>query len=265
MSSYSFSHQFYQRWTLAPEPVRTAITQELKDITTLLQTETPFESFVFSIHDLDAHIDELYQNHEAEQAIAKAIADKQAQERAAAEQQRLAEEQKIAQEEARALAEAERVEAQRQAEKEQKEKLEKEKAEAIAQQEIEDASSPSVEANKNAKGAKDNTDSNNNNDNNQDVTAVADKPNDAVNPANHTKKEVALDIAPTNTVLSGDHEGLIHELGVHVDDYLSEQMMQMSEDLKSWLRAEVSRQLAGMVEKPQAVENTVQKNDAKQN
>ena len=260
MSSYSFSHQFYQRWTLAPEPVRTAITQELKDITTLLQTETPFESFVFNIHDLDAHIDELYQNHEAEQAIAKAIADKQAQERVAAEQQRLAEEQKIAQEEARALAEAERIEAQRQAEKEQKEK-----AEAIAKQETEEASSPNVKANENAKGTNDNKDSNNNNDNNQDITAVADKPNDAVNPATLAKKEVALDIAPTNTVLSDDHEGLIHELGVHVDDYLSEQMMQMSEDLKSWLRDEISRQLAGMAEKNQSVEYTVQKNDGKKN
>ncbi|MGX8221401.1 hypothetical protein ACWS81_11725 [Psychrobacter celer] len=39
MSSYSFSHQFYQRWTCAPEPVRDAITQELKDIITLLQTQ----------------------------------------------------------------------------------------------------------------------------------------------------------------------------------------------------------------------------------
>ena len=79
MSSYSFSHQFYQRWTCAPEPIRAAITQELKDITTLLQTETPSESFVFSTHDLDAHLDNLYENHDAEQAIAKAIADKQAQ------------------------------------------------------------------------------------------------------------------------------------------------------------------------------------------
>ena len=60
MSSYSFSHQFYQRWTCAPEPVRAAITQELKDITTLLQSDTSFEDFTFNTHDLDAHVDELY-------------------------------------------------------------------------------------------------------------------------------------------------------------------------------------------------------------
>ncbi len=42
-------------------------------------------------------------------------------------------------------------------------------------------------------------------------------------------------------------------------------MMQMSEDLKSWLRDEISRQLAGMAEKNQSVEDTVQKNDGKKN
>ena len=73
MSSYSFSHQFYQHWTCAPETVRAAITQELKDITTLLQAETVFESFEFNTHDLDAYVDELYNNYNAEQAIAKAI------------------------------------------------------------------------------------------------------------------------------------------------------------------------------------------------
>ncbi|MGO2387123.1 MAG: hypothetical protein ACTH6Z_08315, partial [Psychrobacter sp.] len=93
MSSYSFSHQFYQRWTCAPEPVRAAITQELKDITTLLQSDTSFEDFTFNTHDLDTHVDELYDNYNAEQAIAKAITDKQEQEEAAAKQ-KLEEEQK---------------------------------------------------------------------------------------------------------------------------------------------------------------------------
>ena len=95
MSSYSFSHQFYQRWTCAPDPVRASIIQELTDITTLLQHDTPFETFVFSTHDLDDHLDTLYENHEAEQAIAKAIAEKQAQERAAAEKESLEEEQRL--------------------------------------------------------------------------------------------------------------------------------------------------------------------------
>ena len=101
MSSYSFSQHFYQRWTCAPEPVRASITQELEDITSLLQTESPFESFTFQTHDLDAHVDELYENYEAEQAIAKAIIEKQEKEHAAAEQQRLEDEKVQAIEEAK--------------------------------------------------------------------------------------------------------------------------------------------------------------------
>lgn len=48
MSSYSFSQHFYQRWTCAPEPIRAAITQELEDITNLLQTETLLKALFFA-------------------------------------------------------------------------------------------------------------------------------------------------------------------------------------------------------------------------
>ena len=185
MSSYSFSHQFYQRWTCAPEPVRAAITQELKDITTLLQADTPFESFEFNTHDLDTHVDELYDNYNAEQAIAKAIADKQEQANAAAEKQRLEEEQKKKAEEATLQAESELAEA---AQKEQ------EKNEQIA-------------ADKN----------------NTDEKVIA------------TSLDAKLDIT---------HQELIRELETQVDDYLSEQMMLLSENLKSWLRAEVTQHLS---------------------
>ena len=78
MSSYSFSHQFYQHWTDAPEPVRAAIVQELTDITDLLQTQTAFEKFVFSIHDLDAHLDDLYCAYNLEQLEIKKVADEKA-------------------------------------------------------------------------------------------------------------------------------------------------------------------------------------------
>jgi len=104
MSSYSFSHEFYQHWTGAPQLVRAAIVQELKDITALLQSDTSFEQFVFSNHDLDAHLDDLYGAHEKQQAAAKALADEQAALQAEAEQQRL---------EAERL-EAERLETERQ-------------------------------------------------------------------------------------------------------------------------------------------------------
>lgn len=266
MSSYSFSHQFYQRWTRAPEQIRAAIVQELTDITTLLQTDTPFESFTFSLPDLDAHLDELYNVHEAEQAAAKELADKQAEQRAAAEQQRLAEEKKASDEKARAAAKVEREEAKRQEEKLQIEQAQKE--ERAAQLE--------AEKNNRAKVAQD-TSELASNDSNTDVStdvSVTDNEENSANGDirinNHTehtivkpKKGAAIDLSFKDPEISAAHETLIHELEVHVDDYLSEQMMQMSEDLKSWLRAEVSHQLAGITEKNQAVEDIIQKNIAK--
>lgn len=80
MSSYTFSHQFYQRWTRAPEVIRGAITQELADITVLLQPETRLETYQFSIEDLDAHLDILTREHDAKlkaEAERQALAEKQ--------------------------------------------------------------------------------------------------------------------------------------------------------------------------------------------
>lgn len=273
MSSYSFSHQFYQRWTRAPEQIRAAIVQELTDITTLLQTDTPFESFTFSLPDLDAHLDELYSVHEAEQAAAKELADKQAEQRAAAEQQRLAEEKKAAEEKARAAAKVEREEAKRQEEKlqiEQAQKQQAQKEEHAAQLEADKNNSVKVAQDTSAAASADN-----NPDTSTDIRVTdneKDSADGSVNPNHHTehtivkpKKGAAIDLSFKDPELSAAHETLIHELEMHVDDYLSEQMMQMSEDLKSWLRAEVSHQLAGITEKNQAVEDIIQRNIAKKN
>lgn len=244
MSSYSFSHQFYQHWTLAPETVRAAIVQELTDITTLLQTNTPIEKFTFSLPDLDLHLDSLYSAHETQKAATKEIAAKQAKHREAAEQQRLAEEQRMAQQKAHALAEAERLESKKQEEKTE----ETEKTNTAA-----NTDSKEVSNKKNTV------------EHHRSINTIADKKSDVTDAIAHTKIEAMVKLSPTDSVLSNDHEALIHELGVHVDDYLTEQMMQLSEDLKSWLRAEVSRQLAGIAEKNQAVEDIIQKNSAKKN
>ena len=262
MSSYSFSHQFYQRWTCAPDPVRASIIQELTDITTLLQHDTPFETFVFSTHDLDAHLDTLYENHEAEQAIAKAIADKQAKERAFAEKQRL-EEQRL-----------------------EKERLEQAKAAADAKQREEETLKAAAEAQKKqqhheqlaykqATSVDDNAISKNITSKNDtdavdkpeatktDATKIATDTNkksiqepaivaNVANSANdHNMKTVidkavsdaAIPLSLKDTKLGASHPELIRELEMHVDDYLSEQMMQISENLKSWLRAELAQHL----------------------
>ena len=266
MSSYSFSHQFYQRWTCAPDPVRASIIQELTDITTLLQHDTPFETFVFSTHDLDAHLDNLYENHEAEQAIAKAIAEKQAKERAAAEKERLEEEQRL---------EKERLEKEKQAkaavDAKQKEEETLRAAEA-AKQEQQHNEQP---AHKQATSVDDNASSKNITSKNDtdavdkleatktDATKIAtdtdkksiQEPANIANVTNgandHNMKTVidkavsdaAIPLSLKDTKLGASHPELIRELEMHVDDYLSEQMMQISENLKSWLWAELAQHL----------------------
>lgn len=265
MSSYSFSHQFYQRWTCAPDPVRASIIQELTDITTLLQHDTPFETFVFSTHDLDDHLDTLYENHEAEQAIAKAIAEKQAKERAAAEKERLEEEQRLEKErlekekQAKAVADAKQKEeetlraAAAKQEQQHNEQLDHKRATSV-----DDNDSSKNITSKNVTDAVEKLEATK-----TDATKTAtdtdrksiQEPANIANVTNgandHNMKTVidkavsdaAIPLSLKDTKLGASHPELIRELEMHVDDYLSEQMMQISENLKSWLRAELAQHL----------------------
>ena len=281
MSSYSFSHQFYQRWTCAPEPIRASIIQELTDITTLLKAETPFETFVFSTHDLDAHLDDLYDNHEAEQAIAKAIADKQAAEQAVAEQQRLEEEQKLKEaedskrkEESRLKEEAlEKEHKRKEAENAQKE-VEKNTLLAAKENHSEAALKPEAsDTDKTEAGSKLNNIVNDKADTEKNTVASktisehanaidddsfkednAIKNDSSINAINN-KASAAISLAVKDAKLSVTHKELIRELEMQIDDYLSEQMMLMSENLKSWLRAEMTQHL-GEQDKPLAKDDT---------
>ncbi len=276
MSSYSFSHQFYQRWTCAPEPIRASIIQELTDITTLLKAETPFETFVFSTHDLDVHLDDLYENHEAEQAIAKAIADKQAAEQASAEQQRLEEEQKIkAAEETKCQKEAHLTKESRLKEQAFEEKNKHKEAENT-QKEVERETLFADDKNHLETAIKletADTDEtkiddkidiiiNDESDNEEHIVssktisehanAIDDdsikndstiKNDSSINAINN-KASLAISLAVKDAKLSVTHKDLIHELEMQIDDYLSDQMMLMSENLKSWLRAEMTQHLS---------------------
>ena len=254
MSSYSFSHQFYQRWTCAPEPVRAAITQELKDITTLLQSDTSFEDFTFNTHDLDAHVDELYDNYNAEQAIAKAITEKQEQEDAAAAKQKLEEEQK--KKEATRKAEA----TQKEQEKNEQSALEADNDKELAATDLAKVDTDKVVAdsavtddfvtdNSSAKTEKDASEAKNTEDHANDNKSADNK---TIGEQAHTlsdnhikdinsKASAAINLVLKDAKLDATHQQLIRELETQVDDYLSEQMMLMSENLKSWLRAEVTQ------------------------
>jgi len=263
MSSYSFSHEFYQHWTGAPQPVRAAIVQELKDITALLQTDTSFEQFVFSNHDLDAHLDDLYGAHEKQQAAAKALADEQAALRAEAEQQRLEEER----------LEAERLEEERlaqvKAQAEQQAAEEKARAEAeneqLQKQQASQQQDPQEPSSNEEKQSSDNT-HNNKADASKEIdtgTELSAEVGTGLGVVTDNKTTTAhdeqlikaidakasyaassIDLSLKDTQLSTADQQMIHELEVHIDDYLTEQMMQLSETLKSWLRAEVTRQLS---------------------
>ena len=257
MSSYSFSHQFYQRWTCAPEPVRAAITQELKDITTLLQPDTSFEDFTFNTHDLDAHVDELYDNYNAEQAIAKAITDKQEKEVAAAAKQKLEDEQKKKEaEEATRKAET----TQKEQEKNTQSALETDNDKEMAATDVAKVNTDKVVAdsavtddfvtdNSNAKTEKDasevvNTEGNASDNKSADNKTIGEQAHTLSD--NHikdinNKASAAINLALKDAKLDATHQQLIRELETQVDDYLSEQMMLMSENLKSWLRAEVTQ------------------------
>ena len=270
MSSYSFSPQFYQRWTCAPDPIRASIIQELTDITTLLQHDTPFETFIFSTHDLDAHLDNLYENHEAEQAIAKAIADKKAQEQAAAEKQRLEAEQRL---------EKERLEKEKQvkaADIKVKEEAKLKETEAAQKEQhhneqLVNNKSTSVDDNdisKNDTGEVEKSVTDSRVENHQrietsdvksDATRTdADKksihePTNAANAVNDNNMKAVIDKAVADAgihlslkdaKLGATPPELIRELEIQIDDYLTEQMMLMSENLKSWLRAEVTQHLS---------------------
>ncbi|TXD96125.1 hypothetical protein ES754_10840 [Psychrobacter frigidicola] len=217
MSSYSFSHQFYQHWTLAPEPIRAAIVQELTDINTLLQRDTQFEAFVFSEPDLDAYLEELYNTHKNEQAAANEFADKQAQQ--AVELQPVKEEEK-----------------EETPEKNTVEKVEKH-IENEQQTKVENTTSITDKTSNNETTHK--TQNSGSSNKAQVLSALQ------INSIpDIIKQGTTAETLPNAPKLSKDNEDLIHELGMHIDDYLSEQMAQLSEDLKSWLRNEITRQLS---------------------
>jgi hypothetical protein len=230
MSSYSFSHQFYQHWTQAPEPIRTAIVQELTDITTLLQPDTPFESFTFNTPDLDTHLDDLYGSYYAQLITTQ-----------------------------------ENTEQPPLAEDKQQNKAQEEQAKLTTNQKLKvDAVKPTADKTVDAKNTTSGTvnhdtvadekepvsdiDFNDDSDKSQGNTNAAIQ-NASVKPKQAIAIESSLPITETNI----SHEDLIHDLGKHIDDYLSEQMAQLSEDLKSWLGAEISRQLN---EQPQTHDST---------
>lgn len=288
MAGYAFSHQFYQRWSQAPAQVRAAIVQDLKDIMTLLQTDTTVAEFAFTQPDLDGYLDELYAQDRIQKAAdAEAIRIAQEQERIEREaleaqrkeEERLEKEQleqeQLAQERleiARLEAEAkqkdyEQAELQRAQQQAEAEQAEQQAAAVANEQEISgdgeqtatltivpqlDAETQSLDT-VTASTAKPNVSAPTTQEEvNQEGVVQENVPANTVQESlieesvaqeflSHTEKESA----PAEPIaLSQEQENFVRELEVRIDDYLSEQMADMSENLKAWLRDEVQRQLA---------------------
>ena len=285
MAGYAFSHQFYQRWTQAPGQVRGAIVQELKDIMTLLQTDTTVAEFAFTQPDLDGYLDELYAQDRIQKAAdAEAIRIAQEQERAEREaleaqrkeEERLEKEQLEQEQLAQERLEIARLEAEAKQKDYEQAELQRAQQQAEAEQQavavaneqetsgdgeqtatltivpqldaeiqsLDTVTAPTATPNVSAPTTQEEV--------NQEGVVQENVPANTVQEKvieesvaqeflSHTEKESA----PAEPIaLSQEQENFVRELEVRIDDYLSEQMADMSENLKAWLRDEVQRQLA---------------------
>lgn len=76
MSSFSFTHQFSQRWLATYPPVKYAIIQELDDIATLLQPETQLNDYEFAVPNLHDHVQNLLVQEQERQEIGRIEAER---------------------------------------------------------------------------------------------------------------------------------------------------------------------------------------------
>lgn len=245
MSSYAFSPQFYQHWTQAPESIRAAIVQELTDITTLLQTETSFESFTFSIDDLDAHLNNLSEAHE-KQAAAKQSADEQAQQ--AKDKQKLDEQLKLAQVAKKQAKEAQDKQQQREEQQAKDKQQAKDNQEAINKANAGKANTTAdINDETSDKKASSNKTAHISINDNQDRADDKHIAKGDASASTAIKESMAADLNLDSDLkhaklAASTREDLITALEIKIDDYLAEQMLKISEDLKSWLRTELNRQ-----------------------
>lgn len=240
MSGVSFSHQFTQRWIQSPDQVRAAIVQELKDIMTLLQTDITTEAFEFTQPNLDSYLDDIYAEDEAAKAlIAQQRAAEQAEREADLKDQQAAVAQavdtdsdthnKVAQSTATTDATHSDT-AHTASQNTQVDPTEPQATDAAATATLTISPASPAPVNEHATAA--------------EPTTQQPQGMHKISQATLSNQDPATTQAATDTtVISNEQQAFIYELENRIDDYLSEQMALMSEDLKQWLRAEVQRQL----------------------
>lgn len=265
MSGFAFSPQFSQRWLTTPHAVKQTIMQELGDIITLLQPETPLEGYRFSVDNLHDSIEDLMQQEaqrqaqlrlEAQQAYEQQLREEQARlEQAEREQARLEEqyleqqhlEQHLAQQRLEAQsAEQQRLEQDRLA----IEQLEQERA--IAKQSPLAKQAPSS-TNPPTSVADDAAPANANVTVERQSSEMVFAIDHSADPAAsvHTNESTVseyianTDSKPSVTAPEIDSikQDIIKQLQGYIDNYLLDSITFMNDDLHKWLATEVEKQL----------------------
>jgi len=234
MAQVAFSHQFSHRWSNAPQAVKDALLQEFEDIMLLLDADTDLESFEFTVPDLHAHIDAINAEVAAEKEAARLEAERLEAERLEAETAEFE-----ALEAERLLNEEQQALEQQQAEEQQ---ADSELVDSSIETDVEEASTTESSEIETLESQEEAT----------EVEAVdADTEILESQPTAVTNTEAAeADIsAPASFAFDNSapqaelDADFIKELENRIDDYLSEQLANMSEDLKSWLREQMVNRL----------------------
>ena len=242
MAQVAFSHQFSHRWINAPQAVKEALIQEFEDIMQLLEEDTDLETFEFTVPDLHAHIDAINAEVAAEKEVARLEAERLEAEPIEAERLEL---EKM---------EAERLLLEQQA-AEQQRIFDAEEANHLASLDEQDQAVPYPQGVENLEGT--------------EVIGVDENSNEATRsePMTPTTESQEPDVSreqplenpitqldtpittPAPFIFDSSRsnaeldEDFVKELESRIDDYLSEQLANMSEDLKSWLREQVAKRL----------------------
>ena len=266
MSQVAFSHQFSHRWSNAPQPVKEALFQEFDDIVRLLEAETDLDSFEFTVPDLHEHIEAIYAEVEAERAAARLQAEQLEAERLEAERleyekleaERLAFEAQAAKQHALSQQQAEQA-AEAQIEQDHS-------ADNLAESRLLDTASESSLAADSTADTLDtlsDLDQEGLNQSNLDQSEIE---TEAYQQAAEVASPVTADTVSTDKGETSKHvtapdtstppafefaalkgeldEEFIKGLEAHIDDYLSEQLADMSENLKAWLRDQIMYRLS---------------------
>lgn len=255
MAQVAFSHQFSHRWSNAPQAVKEALLQEFEDIMLLLEADTDLENFEFSVPDLHAHIDAINAEIRAEKEAELLENERQEAERLQLE----------AEEAERAMLEQQAAEQQRVFDAEEAVHLESREmttdwADSVNQESlpaevigIEEKTRSATESDEpvSSETAADGvlapqvTHATSVEQQQQDAMEAQNPTADANTSPSETPitapAEFAFDNSHSKAELDAD---FIKELENRIDDYLSEQLANMSEDLKSWLRDQVANRLS---------------------